>query len=116
LGTGEVTLPTRLSDGQIRVAKLDGMYAPHFGMNLISLPQLDKLGFQGIWENGMMSVVSEGGVVVMERRLEYDGERRRMYQVLIPSAAEMIAAATSRSRTKPTDLMNWHWWLGHADV
>jgi hypothetical protein len=54
----------------------------------------------------MMSVINQDGVVVMKGQLEYDGECCRMYQALTPSTAEIVAAATSCFRTKPTDLMN----------
>jgi hypothetical protein len=110
-----IQLPTRLSDGQIQIARLDGVYTPTFGMNLISLPQLDQLGFHGTWGNGRLSVIGKEGVV-MEGHLEYDGDRRRMYRVMTLNTAEMLAGATSRSRNKPTDLMNWHRRMGHADV
>jgi hypothetical protein len=121
-GKGLAEFTVKISDGTVHKIRLEALHTPGFAMNLISLPTLDTRGFHGKWGNGLMSVVSREGKVVVDGQLARTMGQRRLYEVCVvdgidgDTQGDVVAAIAGRNRNQPVDLEGWHRRFVHADV
>ncbi|KAF5358872.1 hypothetical protein D9757_012294 [Collybiopsis confluens] len=133
-GYGIAKISIRTNEGSINLLRFPAKHVPSFGMNLISIPALDRKGLRGEWGNGMFMVKDPAsGRIVVDGQLAGTHIRHGLYRVSVvdqldsyplstsepsksPSSTFVLASSSSRSRSKPCSLAMWHTRFGHADV
>ncbi|CAK5283655.1 unnamed protein product [Mycena citricolor] len=119
-GRGDVEMCVRLENGEDRRIRFSAIHTPDFGMNLISIPMLDKRGFQGSWGQGVLNVIDQEGTVVISGRMAPERKGgRSLYSVQVVDdgrLGKVTIAIAGRDRRQPTSLENWHRRMGHADI
>lgn len=128
-GIAEITVKTE--GGSTHRLRFPASHTPSFGMNLLSLPAMDRKGFRGYWGEGRIDIRDpKNGIVIVDGRLA--GSRSHgLYLVNVsdnidssdtaaPSSQAIdttFALKTAgRSRSKPCLLSMWHTRFGHADI
>ncbi|KAF5371059.1 hypothetical protein D9757_010318 [Collybiopsis confluens] len=133
-GYGIAEISIRTNEGSVNLLRFPAKHVPSFGMNLISIPALDRKGLRGEWGNGMFMVKDPAsGRIVVDGQLAGTHIRHGLYRVSVvdqldsyplstskpsnsPSSTFVLASSSSRSRSKPCSLAMWHTRFGHADV
>jgi GAG-pre-integrase domain len=126
-GVAKITIKT--SEGLVHRLRFPASHTPSFGMNLLSLPAMDRKGLQGEWGRGKIDVKDPAsGKTIVDGRLIGHRGGHSLYQVCVadnldsPGVSPSIPSSTfaltsgSRSCSKPCSLAMWHTRFGHADV
>ncbi|KAF5361101.1 hypothetical protein D9757_014403 [Collybiopsis confluens] len=137
-GYGIAKIIVRTAEGSVNRLRFPASHTPTFGMNLLSLPAMDRKGFRGVWGNGKIEVQDPASMkVIVDGMLAGRRGGHGLYQVQVvdsvdkpPTYASKVhcsdlhqaidgsyALATSgRSRSKPCSLKMWHTRFGHANI
>ncbi|KAF5353777.1 hypothetical protein D9757_013864 [Collybiopsis confluens] len=127
-GYGIAEIIVKTAEGSVNRLRFPASHTPTFGMNLLSLPAMDRKGFRGIWGNGKIEVQDPASrkVIVDGMLAGHRGDlldnpltsasnrpRSGSYQAIDASYA---LVTSGRSRSKPCSLEMWHTRFGHADI
>ncbi|KAF5336753.1 hypothetical protein D9757_015372 [Collybiopsis confluens] len=137
-GYGIAEIIVKTTEGSVNRLRFPASHTPTFGMNLLSLPAMDRKGFRGVWGNGKIEVQDPASMkVIVDGMLAGRRGGHGLYQVQVIDSlddsltsasnpprsesyqtvdASYAFAASGRSRSKPCSLKMWHTCFGHADI
>ncbi|KAF5393028.1 hypothetical protein D9757_001100 [Collybiopsis confluens] len=128
-GYGIAEISIRTNEGSINCLRFPAKHTPSFGMNLISIPALDRKGLRGEWGDGRIMVKDPAsGRCIIDGHLAAKRSGNSLYRVnvidnldslpaLVTSPdSTFVLASSGKSRSNPCSLAMWHARFGHADV
>ncbi|KAF5346552.1 hypothetical protein D9757_014186 [Collybiopsis confluens] len=137
-GYGIAEIIVKTAEGSVNRLRFPASHTPTFGMNLLSLPAMDRKGFRGVWGNGKIEVQDPASrKVIVDGMLAGHRGGHGLYQVQVVDSldnpltsasilprlgsyqaidASYALATSGRSRSKPCSLEMWHTRFGHADI
>ncbi|KAF5348755.1 hypothetical protein D9757_014135 [Collybiopsis confluens] len=119
----------KTNEGSINCLQFPAKHTPSFGMNLISIPALDRKGLRGEWGDGRIMVKDPAsGRCIIDGHLAAKRSGNSLYRInvidnldslpaLVTSPdSTFVLASSGKSRSNPCSLAMWHARFGHADV
>ncbi|KAF5348976.1 hypothetical protein D9757_015023 [Collybiopsis confluens] len=127
-GYGIAEISIRTNEGSINCLRFPAKHTPSFGMNLISIPALDRKGLRGEWGDGRIMVKDPAsGRCIIDGHLAAKRSGNSLYRVnvidnldslpaLVTSPdSTFVLASSGKSRSNPCSLAMWHARFGHVD-
>ncbi|KAF5391108.1 hypothetical protein D9757_003179 [Collybiopsis confluens] len=128
-GHGIAEISIRTNEGSINCLRFPAKHTPSFGMNLVSIPALDRKGLRGEWGNGRIMVKDPAsGKCIIDGHLAAKRSGNSLYRVNVVDSLDslpapvtspdstIVLASSGKSRSNPCSLAMWHARFGHADV